>query len=224
MHAHPTNYSRSTEASNAVTHALDSCLSSGGLVALVTRPCLERRRWALEKSRYSAHISSASSQGPIVSCTSDSFVPLTLLDMPGGPRPPLEVIATWPPANLVNPEGRGTVTSIIAGVLSPITFFVVFARLWVRFRLQRNAGWDDWLMIAALVCPLLLYKVSHPLTLQKPFVAGLAILIPYSKIMHCFSLTSRLISHSCRQISQRGAYMGCRSDLVHNSKEAHLDH
>jgi hypothetical protein len=165
MHAHPTNYSRSTEASNAVTHALDSCLSSGGLVALVTRPCLERRRWALEKSRHSAHISSASSQGPNVSCTSDLFVWSTFLDMPGGPRPPLEVIATWPPANLVNPEGRGTVTSIIAGVLSPITFFVVFARLWVRFRLQRNAGWDDWLMVAALVCPLFSHKVSHSLTL-----------------------------------------------------------
>jgi hypothetical protein len=73
--------------------------------------------------------------------------------MPGGLIPPLEVIASWPPANLVNPEGRGTVTSIIAGVLSPITFFIVFARLWVRFVLQRNAGCDDWLMVAALVCP-----------------------------------------------------------------------
>jgi hypothetical protein len=85
--------------------------------------------------------------------------------MPGGPHPPLEVIASWPPANLVNPEGRGTVTTIIAGVLSPITFFLVFARLWVRFFLQRNAGWDDWLMVAALVFPLVSHKVSHSLTL-----------------------------------------------------------
>ncbi|KAF3037464.1 hypothetical protein E8E12_002512 [Didymella heteroderae] len=83
--------------------------------------------------------------------------------MPGGPHPPLSVIATWPPPNLVNPEGRGRVTTVIAGVLSPITFFVIFARLWVRFRLQRNAGWDDWLMIAAL-----------------PFVTSLAILVPYT--------------------------------------------
>jgi hypothetical protein len=78
--------------------------------------------------------------------------------MPGGPRPPLEVIVSWPPANLVNPETRGTVTSLIAGVLSPFTFFIVFARLWVRFRLQRNAGWDDWLMVAALVFLLLSQK------------------------------------------------------------------
>jgi hypothetical protein len=73
--------------------------------------------------------------------------------MPGGVRPPLEVIASWPPANLVNPEGRGTVVTPIAAILSPITFFVVFARLWVRFYLQRNAGVDDWLMVAAIVCP-----------------------------------------------------------------------
>jgi hypothetical protein len=162
MHAHPTNYSSTTEASNAVTHALDSCLSSGGLVVLVTRPCLERRRWALKKSRHSTHISSAPSQDLDVSCTSNLF---TFIDMPGGPRPPLEVIATWPPANLVNPEGRGTVTSIIAGVLSPITFFVVFSRLWVRFYLQRNAGWDDWLMVAALVFPLYPHKVYQSLTI-----------------------------------------------------------
>jgi hypothetical protein len=43
------------------------------------------------------------------------------------------------------------VTSIIAYVLSPITFAIIFARLWVRFYMQRNVDWDDWLMIAAIV-------------------------------------------------------------------------
>jgi hypothetical protein len=56
------------------------------------------------------------------------------------------------------------VTSIIAGVLSPITFFMVFARLWVRFYLQRNAGLDDWLMIAAIVMPMFSCKLLHSLT------------------------------------------------------------
>lgn len=28
---------------------------------------------------------------------------------------------------------------------------MLFARLWVRFRLQRNAGVDDWLIVASLV-------------------------------------------------------------------------
>ncbi|OAK99564.1 hypothetical protein IQ06DRAFT_201385, partial [Phaeosphaeriaceae sp. SRC1lsM3a] len=81
--------------------------------------------------------------------------------------PPLEVIFSWPPANTVNPESRGTVTTPIAAVLSPITFFIYFARLWVRFRLQRNAGIDDWLMVAALV--FLLY--SHRNSLAYPPIA-----------------------------------------------------
>ena len=99
--------------------------------------------------------------------------------MPGGPHPPLSVVASWPAPNYVNPEGRGRVTTIIAGVLSPITFFVIFARIWVRFYLQRNPGMDDWLMIAALVFSLLPIKIythsplvaihhclSHPCTIQ----------------------------------------------------------
>jgi hypothetical protein len=43
------------------------------------------------------------------------------------------------------------VTTVLAAIFTPITIFVVFARLWVRFRLQRNAGVDDWLMIVSLV-------------------------------------------------------------------------
>jgi hypothetical protein len=91
--------------------------------------------------------------------------------MPGGPRPPLEVIASWPPANLVDPEGRGTVATPIAAILSPITFFVIFARLWVRFYLQRNAGWDDWFMVAAIVClivPFFHIKYLNSLLLNSP--------------------------------------------------------
>ncbi|USP80436.1 hypothetical protein yc1106_07710 [Curvularia clavata] len=83
--------------------------------------------------------------------------------MPGGPSPPLSVIASWPAPNYVNPEGRGRVTSNLAFVLTPITFFVIFARLWARFRMQRNAGWDDWLMVIAL-----------------PIIMTLAILVPWT--------------------------------------------
>lgn len=83
--------------------------------------------------------------------------------MPGGTNPPLSVIASWPPPNYDNPEGRGRVTSNIAFVLTPITFFTVFSRLWVRFYMQRNAGWDDWFMVISL-----------------PLVMTLAILIPWT--------------------------------------------
>ncbi|CAI6293356.1 unnamed protein product [Periconia digitata] len=84
--------------------------------------------------------------------------------MPGGPRPPLDVVASWPAPNYINPEGRGPVTSRLAYALSPITFFLVFGRLWVRFYVQRNSGVDDWLMIAALVIFLLHFAWLPELT------------------------------------------------------------
>lgn len=74
------------------------------------------------------------------------------------------------------------VTTVIAAIFTPITIFVVFARLWVRFRLQRNAGVDDWLMIASLVNIILSHKKFHSLIVQQPFVIALAILVPWSKI------------------------------------------
>jgi hypothetical protein len=93
-----------------------------------------------------------------VLAASSLHLPSRNIDMPGGPHPPLEVVASWPAPNLVNPEGRGMVTTILAAVFTPITIFVVFARLWVRFRLQRNPGVDDWLMVTALVYTILSHK------------------------------------------------------------------
>ena len=86
------------------------------------------------------------------------------------------------------------VTTILAAIFTPITIFVVFARLWVRFRLQRNAGIDDWLMVAALVIIILSHEKFHPLILQKPFVIALAILVPWSKITKHSSLSTADLS------------------------------
>ena len=55
------------------------------------------------------------------------------------------------------------VTTILAAIFTPITIFVVFARLWVRFQMQRNAGIDDWLMVASLVNITLSHKKLHSL-------------------------------------------------------------
>ncbi|PVH92815.1 hypothetical protein DM02DRAFT_477774, partial [Periconia macrospinosa] len=83
--------------------------------------------------------------------------------MPGGIHPPLEVIASWPAPNYHNPARRPRATTYLACVMSPIATFFIFARLWVRFYMQRNAGWDDWLMVAA-----------------TPFIIALFVLIPYT--------------------------------------------
>jgi hypothetical protein len=71
--------------------------------------------------------------------------------MPGGLHPPLEVISSWPKANYSNPITRSKAVLIVACVFGPVTIALVLARLWVRIRIQHNAGVDDWLMMAAIV-------------------------------------------------------------------------
>ncbi|KAF2832732.1 hypothetical protein CC86DRAFT_401479 [Ophiobolus disseminans] len=71
--------------------------------------------------------------------------------MPGGIHPTLEVFLSWPPPNLVDPETRPNTMTILACVLGPITLALFLARFWVRTLHQRNAGWDDWIMLAAMI-------------------------------------------------------------------------
>jgi hypothetical protein len=71
--------------------------------------------------------------------------------MPGGLYAPPEVMLTWPTPNLVNPEMRPNTLLYLGCVLGPVTVIMLCVRLWVRIRLQRNPGWDDWLMVAATV-------------------------------------------------------------------------
>ena len=71
--------------------------------------------------------------------------------MPGGVHPPLSVIGSWPQPNYRNPETEGnrlTITTIVLGV---IAILVVAARLYARIVLLGNPGWDDFLIVLALV-------------------------------------------------------------------------
>ncbi|KAE8382726.1 hypothetical protein BDV26DRAFT_253051 [Aspergillus bertholletiae] len=68
--------------------------------------------------------------------------------MPGGIHPPLEVIASWPKANTTNPESRGSLSIILAGVFGGLALVAVGVRFWARCVIQRRAGWDD--LFAAL--------------------------------------------------------------------------
>jgi hypothetical protein len=117
----------------AVTHPLDSCLqwrpcssphvvlpeikeiSTGKMEAYITY-----RQRSNSRSKLCLHFQS------IFSLDFHYY-----LSMPGGPRPPPEVIASWPPANLVNPEGRGTVTSVIALYLQGCGFDSIYSAMLV---------------------------------------------------------------------------------------------
>jgi hypothetical protein len=76
---------------------------------------------------------------------------LRLFIMPGGIHPPLKVMATWPTPNYRNPDTYPKTVFISACILGPLTLCLLFVRLWVRVRLQHSAGWDDWLMLVAMV-------------------------------------------------------------------------
>jgi hypothetical protein len=64
---------------------------------------------------------------------------------------PLEVIATWPTPNYVDPATRGSGLMIIELTLLPIAMIVVFLRLWVRISWLKKSWYDDYLMILAML-------------------------------------------------------------------------
>ncbi|RDW64647.1 hypothetical protein BP6252_10298 [Coleophoma cylindrospora] len=64
--------------------------------------------------------------------------------------PPLAVIATWPPANYVDPVTRGPANTIMNLIFFPILLLVVGLRTYTRLRLSKSFGLDDALILAAM--------------------------------------------------------------------------
>ncbi|KAM5449893.1 hypothetical protein MaudCBS49596_004655 [Microsporum audouinii] len=63
---------------------------------------------------------------------------------------PPEVVATWPEPNYVNPEHQGPHLMIIVITSFTISSIVVGLRTYVRIKIKKNVGWDDWLMLSTL--------------------------------------------------------------------------
>ncbi|WEW55337.1 hypothetical protein PRK78_000766 [Emydomyces testavorans] len=70
--------------------------------------------------------------------------------MPGGFHPPPKVVASWPTPNYVNPTERGPGVVIIASIFSALSLTIAGLRLWVRFKVQREPGLDDYIISVAL--------------------------------------------------------------------------
>jgi hypothetical protein len=68
-----------------------------------------------------------------------------------GLLPPLSVIIQWPTPNYEDPVTRSKAVLITSVVLGTIMVAVVGARMWARAVIQRNAGLDDWIMVAAMI-------------------------------------------------------------------------
>ncbi|KAK3399596.1 kinetochore complex Sim4 subunit Fta1-domain-containing protein [Sordaria brevicollis] len=64
--------------------------------------------------------------------------------------PPQEVRDQWPEPNYTNPERRPGLV-IVEAIMLPVSLMFVALRMYVRARLLRKTGWDDWLMIIATI-------------------------------------------------------------------------
>lgn len=64
---------------------------------------------------------------------------------------PPEVLATWPKPNYINPDTRGPALMIVELITLPLALLCLGLRLYVRIKIIRKTGWDDWLMVAAAV-------------------------------------------------------------------------
>ncbi|OJD12502.1 hypothetical protein AJ78_06912 [Emergomyces pasteurianus Ep9510] len=64
--------------------------------------------------------------------------------------PPLEVMATWPKPNYVNPEYQGPLMPVVGILFVCLSTIVLALRLWVRVHMKKSAGLDDWLMLATM--------------------------------------------------------------------------
>ncbi|KAL5113780.1 hypothetical protein ACEQ8H_008354 [Pleosporales sp. CAS-2024a] len=69
--------------------------------------------------------------------------------MPGGLHPPLDLFLEWPRPNYVNPLTKPKYVLVLSCILGPISLALLLVRLWVRLRIQKSPGWDDWLMLAS---------------------------------------------------------------------------
>lgn len=81
-------------------------------------------------------------------------------------------VRSWPAPNFIDPQSREW---IVIGVEAPLTFLaavVVVARFYARTCIKRVLGWDDWLMMAAMVLSTIT-TILHCLATQ--YAAGLHI-------------------------------------------------
>lgn len=66
-------------------------------------------------------------------------------------RVPQAVEASWPPPNYSSPDHQGSDLLIAQLTLLPLAMLALVARLWVRILVVNRAGWDDLLMVVAMV-------------------------------------------------------------------------
>lgn len=83
--------------------------------------------------------------------------------------PPVAVIESWPPSNYENPDTTGDANIVISAVFVPLVYAIIAVRCYTRLRISRSFGWDDWLILAAVVYYLFSLCQNMELTLPGPY-------------------------------------------------------
>ena len=65
--------------------------------------------------------------------------------------PPIEVIASWPTPNYINPESRAPIGKVVGSILLVSVTIVILIRLYSRKQLTKGCGLDDLLICLAYV-------------------------------------------------------------------------
>jgi hypothetical protein len=84
--------------------------------------------------------------------------------MPGGIHPPPTQWLVWPTPNYIDPITKPKCVLFFACLLGPISAALLLARMWVRIRVQKRAGCDDWLMLVAWVSNATYGRAAEKLT------------------------------------------------------------
>ena len=63
----------------------------------------------------------------------------------------MEQFLIWPKPNYIDPPTKPKYVLVFSCLLGPISLVLLLARLWIRVRIQKNAGVDDWLILASWV-------------------------------------------------------------------------
>ncbi|KAK0118629.1 hypothetical protein ONS95_007513 [Cadophora gregata] len=65
--------------------------------------------------------------------------------------PPTSVIISWPRPNYKDPVTTGPATVITTCIFYPMVCIIIGLRCYTRLRISRSFGWDDWLILTAMV-------------------------------------------------------------------------
>lgn len=77
--------------------------------------------------------------------------------------PSIQTIESWPTANYVDPVRRGPANIITNLLFFLLALLIVCIRIYTRVRISRSFGWDDGLILAAMVLSTI-FRALHKLT------------------------------------------------------------